>query len=272
MNHKISIFKFRFLRTLKKTSVYLNIFFLCNCSNIDNRKIPEKNKENIEAFLSEFLIENSAAYTLFGDKPMTEMGFFTGNQEDIRLDFLSEEDLKCIEWIDNSASLKNWQQWKEYIQSMKIKNFCFVEIVLSEDPLSTYYFLINFKAVEKIIKDNLNEFENKFGLNAKNFKEELKNPQSNFWKNCFSDQYLMGLLYGYGKHNALYFLERTKQSKLPEHFEIMQGPYDIDHFPLPTYGSLPDDTYKNKYIKQRQMIQKEVKKNGILKSVLKKLT
>jgi hypothetical protein len=56
------------------------------------------------------------------------------------------------------------------------------------------------------------------------------------------------------------FLDRTKQSKLPEHFEIMHGPYDIDHFPLPTYGSPPGDTYKNKYIKQRQMIQNEVKK------------
>jgi hypothetical protein len=60
---------------------------------------------------------------------MTEMGFFTGNQEDTTIRFLSEEALKNIEWIDNSASLKNWQKWKEYIQSMQLKNFCFVEII-----------------------------------------------------------------------------------------------------------------------------------------------
>lgn len=228
--------------------------------------------KRIEEFLTQLLLEEGGAYTLFGDKPMTDICFFTGEQKDIRIEGLSKESMQTLTYVDNTNFIQNWNAWKKYIKSLSIKQFFFLEIPCPTDPLHRLYFLINIQAVKAIVKEHETDFRLRIGLELSDIEEEIKNPKSRFWSQILFDHYLMGLLHGYGKENSLYFLKLLDGTEKPNRAEFIHQSSTVNTLSLPIYASSPNDPQKEKYLKQRKKIERIFNKKGFLKAVLEKLT
>lgn len=254
--------------------LFIFYFFFAACSK--NAPIPypqDIEREKIEGFLSQFLLEEGGIYTLFGDKPITDICFFIGTSEDISLEGLSDEAMKRVVYIDNESNLENWNVWKKYTQSIAYKQFCFIEVPCPADPLHVLYVMLNLKEVKKIICQYEKEFWSRIGVNLQNFEEEVKNPKSFFWKKILTDHYLMGLLHGYGEKNSIYFGKLLENLGSPIPFTELRGPFSPDNFPLPVYASSQQgDSKKRSYEKQREKIKKIYKNKDFVEVTLKRLT
>lgn len=252
--------------------LFILYFFLSACSR--NPPIPapqDIETAKIEAFLTKLLFEEAGIYTLFGDKPITDICFFIGDETDIWLDGLSQEAMKQIVYIDNDALLENWNAWKKYAQSIPFKEFCFVEVPCPTDPLHVLYCLVNVNRVREVIQENELDFKVRGGIDFGNIKREIRNPKSAFWNSMLHDHYLMGLLHGYGKENSSYFTKLLEGKESPHPFETVEGPFSIENFPLPIYAHTPNDSISRKYQQQREEIKKIYENKNFLDVTLNRL-
>jgi len=257
VKHRFSLFK---AGKLGKLLLIINIF-LCSCSEGTSDPEPKQiGSDQVNAFLETFLFQEGAAYTLFGDKPMTSLLIFTGTAKDISLEYLTPESREKVIYIDDK-NLGNWTAWKSYLKDQKFKNFYFVEKVCERDPSCTLYFLVNIpKTIEVCEKCN---------LSMDHLKGELDNQNSEFWRRFETDHYFAGLLYGFGEENVRGFLEDPTKLVVSEEFN--------DHatkneFPIPIYARLKEDQTSRKYQKQREVIKEKYRDRTILEVTFSQLS
>ena len=246
-----------------------------SCSHKDKSNLSTHKKEKIERFLKDLLIENAGIYTLYGDKPISEILFYTGNLKSLENAESLNVEQDEIFFVESETILKqlsNWRLWKDYQKTLKLNNFGFIEISPPNQTDYCFYYIINFEAARKVIEENLHDFTSRLGIDLSNYKKRLMDPQSILWTKGFTDHYLMGLLYGFGKENAEYFVSRISNNEALEHFEIVEGPYNEDNLPIPLYGSCKEDVQKQKFYFQKESIQKHLKNKNFVDEVLKKLT
>jgi hypothetical protein len=99
-----------------------------------------------------------------------------------------QNDKKYTILIDSEVILnqvENWKIWKKHAKSLNIKKFGFFDISPPGQDLYCFYYIINFEAARKVIKDNLQDFKTRLGIDLNNYKNALIDPRSVIWtKGC----------------------------------------------------------------------------------------
>lgn len=103
--------------------LFFCILFFFSCTT-KKPVINIEERHKIQSFLHRFLFVEGAVFSLFGDKPLSAVVIFTGD-EDI-LDDLTEEELRTAVFIDDSIR-EDWQMWRCFTARMPSKNFLFAE-------------------------------------------------------------------------------------------------------------------------------------------------
>jgi hypothetical protein len=207
----------------------------------------------IQAFLNHFLFIQGGVYSLFGDKPITEIFIFIGGEADLMP--LTEEQLKTALFYDHSLA-DNWRAWKRFTEKLHTRRFIFAEHPCNSDPSQVTYLLLNVKRVKEVLEKHRLAFQSKTGylFDTDKVIEEFRNPTSLFWEQAFSDHYLAGLLYGYGEENISNFLDHNQDGKRES-----SDQYDpfatAANFPIPRFAVSAQDKTSARYREQRKTIQ-----------------
>ena len=237
---------------LSQIVLLINIFFTSSCSH-DNLSIEESDRPKIESFLQVFLFKEGGVFTLFGDKPLTSILFFSGNEEDLLVEGYPEPSKEDLEWC---LALQNWPTVKKYLQNLKMNNFCFFERTCPRDPSQTEVIFINIPQVQKMLES----LESR-PIHRDKLIKILEDSKSSFWDRMTNDHIFAGLMYGFGRENAEFFI---KESSAERHAsEIFNDVATPENFPIPIYVSA-DTRTSMKYQKQRFKIIKQYKNKNII--------
>lgn len=250
-------------------------FFLYGCSTSQVSKVlpNQEERKKIENFLKVFLFEEGGAYTLFGDKPITDISFFIGTEDDICLDGLSKESLDAIVYEDDQVA-QNGKVWKMFCKNLKCKNYLFVEQPSPFDPLHSSYCLVNIEAMKTVFEKYKEIFNQKTGkdLTFNLILDELQEPNSSLWNQIFQDHYLSGLLHGYGEENIKQFMKNSISIHPPATLKFSHEEDNTsDSISLPIYAIAKDDVTLNKYKKQREKIKKIYENQDFLEVTFRQL-
>jgi hypothetical protein len=170
--------------------------------------------------LFDFLFKHQVfAYTLYGDKPMS----FSEPLDDISKTNISEYiSLKdyCQETLENfveskKAFKKRWDTWHRYRDKFQLKNYLLLEKKIANQ---SRIFLINVAAFEGIVNKNIKLFRKIVGANisAEVLLEQFKDEETDVWDILKHHTGLIGILLGFGRHNAMLFQKREKLYDLLE--------------------------------------------------------
>jgi hypothetical protein len=233
--------------------------------------IDVEERHKIQSFLNRFLFVEGAVFSLFGEKPLSAMLIFTGNEH--ILAGLSEEELETTVFIDDSIR-EDWQAWKHFAHRVPSKNFVFAERPCLRDPYHVLYFLMNVERVKEILHRHHLAFQTKTGARFDSDKvvHEFGNPRSSFWSQVLADHYLTGLLFGYGEENITHFLDRITDQEgdrqFSDEFDASATP---TKFPIPMFAISSEDKTAARYREQRKRIQSEYCGKDIVDVTIKRL-
>ena len=247
------------------------MLFFSSCTT-KKPAISVEERPKIQSFLNRFLFVEGAVFSLFGDKPLSAMVLFTGN-EDI-LEDLTEEELRTAVFIDDSIC-EDWQAWKDLTARMPSKNFLFAERPCVGDPHHVLYFLMNVGRVKEILHENRLAFQTRTGTQFESDKviRDFSNPKSIFWDRVFEDHYLSGLLFGYGEENIAHFLGRTIDRKSSRQFsDEFDAAATSTKFSIPILAVSEQDKTSARYREQRKKIQSIYLGKDIVNVTIKRLT
>ena len=242
-------------------------------------EIPPKNNipigheaSKITLLFRYLVLHEGFGYTLFGTKPLSCVSFIKDTS--FLIDSVFEPNSYAISRV-------YWSTWKKFFPNLYFNNFIFVEN-FSSRVFQVY--LVNKKLCLKIIKEHVSDFQNILKIN-KSPKEILNHiiQSKNIFNNglCRS-HYLMGLLFGYGKKNAMAF-EKTYVKK--QYFYKALQPFTHEENSDPIIMPLPqfvvtmyseEDMAEAKrlrraYNRQRNYILKNYEEGNFLEITLEKL-
>lgn len=275
-NIQILWLKFVRHRMLAMVKILFLAFFLSSCeTHQSSYPLTSTERESLSDFFSYFLFEEGGAYTLFGDKPMTF---------DVITSFPSDPEDRCI-------TQKTWENgWKKIQDKMETPFYLLFE---RKAPLteSRAVFLVNISATALIMKNHYSEFKNIAGFDFDPLQTvfEIENEHSPFWEKVLSNEYLLGILLGYGDSNAWlhhswaqgknqggkagHFLE-SMHNKSPSSNARAKTKEDI-LFHLPTFGCFSQEESEfliQKYQGDREKIRKIYQGKDLVDITLDHLT
>lgn len=197
---------------MKKTIIFLFLcivgFFSLRPLSISQKlaSIPEKDRYVLEAFFRYILFEESFAYVLFGDKPVSLSGYFDPKE-------ISGDNLIFIRQLLHK---KNWivkrgfEVWQKYQHLFPSSNYRLnIERSLEFDSI----FHITLFSKKNVFL--------MFEKHSKDFKKILGSEITveALWKECGNDHWhrtalknheaLFGILLGYGRENACLYHRRA---------------------------------------------------------------
>jgi hypothetical protein len=170
-------------------------------------KIPKEDKETLEAFFFE-LYFSGGAYVLFGNKPMS-ICLFT------ELNYSGKTPLKNIIELSTCLHLQNikanrgWKVWKKYEYLFPSSQFAIIE---NKGPDYITIAIVNKRNFLKIVEDNMDIFREFLGIDITS-KVLLRRclASSDLIREVFQGHdVLLGIVLGYGRHNARLFSRKTK--------------------------------------------------------------
>lgn len=245
----------------------------------------------LEFFFRKAIVEEPFVYTLFGDKPMTLI-LFTKKDELNALSVYQKNQryiLSIFPLVDmnNVRFCKGLEVWKKYQHLFPLSNFIFLE---SRDPSRReigYLFLINKKAFLKAIESNLEDFKKILGsgITSRCLLREIQNTKDVF-KSLKHSNLLIGILFGYGRHNADLFQKKyefvkrypNKRTNCPfklQPFNTSGLPLNSLMLNLPCFAAdwkHPETKQlSQKYHSQRQEVLKQYQSGDFLETTLQQL-
>jgi hypothetical protein len=170
------------------------LLFSNNFASVRNtlEKIPQEDLESLKK-LFVFLDLKHFAYTLFGNKPVSLAAkFVLTPYQDTLYGFPCER----IFW-------KQWEVWEQYKNYFPIKKYLFIKEA-SVCSTKNFIILINKKEFTKTIQSHLRVFEEilKSPVDPYLILEKLEKGEVTFQESIQNNELLLGILLGYGKHNA----------------------------------------------------------------------
>ena len=165
-------------------------------------RIPQKDRIHLEYFFSQCIGWDELGYVLFGDKPMALSSY-----EHIENPLSHLRALKYALSPRRIKHLKGYQAWKKYEKLFSITQFIFI---YEENRDGTDIILVNKEKFIQTVDAHQSDFESilKRPITGKGLLEEIsreglsKSP-------LFNHDLLLGILFGYGRGNALLFEQRT---------------------------------------------------------------
>lgn len=170
-----------------------------------------KEQEDLKLFFHNLFAESELGYTLFGEKPMSFCALNTFCPNFSHRDFtykIYDEDAKPL--------FKGFSIWQKLSQGIKPNNYLL--IILAEKHYPHFAILVNKRTFEKEFLKNIDLFQKYYGKNVtaehilsnleskKNYKEIIKTP-------LFHNDVLLGVMLGFGRHNAELFQRREELTK-----------------------------------------------------------
>jgi|GEM_PF-1875834 len=250
--------------------IFILIFFTsCQHSPPHSYQLTVDEQSALKTFFSTFLFEEGGAYTLFGEKPIT-FDVITDAKE------MGIDDKPCV-------TDENWRQVKG---RFKTPLYLLIE---RPSPLTEgrAVFLINIAATTLILKKHYWDFKSFVGdFDPFQIVFEIENEQSIFWKSVLSNEYLLGILLGFGESNAWLFqhcknvegegkiqeFASTLFQKTPSSNAAAKTKEDI-LFLLPCFGCFtPDTQLLKQYEEDRERIKNRYKNRDFLEVTLDRLT
>lgn len=243
--------------------LFICVLFLTSGSKEMNVRGSAEDRVLAEAFLEELLFANAGCYTLFGDKPVTEMLLV---REVPPLGFLPQETLDALEYID-SHTAENWDAWRMLVGSLNFDNYFFLELPL--EPGSYTILFVNMKELMKVFNSCQEQILSVTNLSC--LDEVVKKCREGdvaCWQSLFKNHYLAGMMYGFGEENIQEFCMGNNPKKFSA--EPIMGATSTN-FTIPTFAVSPDDKTCSKYEKQREQIKEIFRDKKVLSVTIDKL-
>lgn len=188
-------------------SVQKNTIFSSK-NNISQRlsKIPQEDRFFLEYFFRFVLSKEPFSYVLFGDKPIATASIPLEKK-------FSWHWMPSFEKTRPKKSIlkKGWEVWQKYENLFPSSNYIIRGISNGNDEILTIL-LINKRNFLKSFEAHFEVFANIFGPNITGLellkKFTMENPFDE--KARKHDTATLGILYGFGKHNALLFQRRNE--------------------------------------------------------------
>jgi hypothetical protein len=258
---------------LIQLTVFLQVF-LPACSS-KKKDIFLADTKKAEQFLNQLLFEEEGIFTLLGDKPITELLVYLKGAlsfEEI------PEDLRDQCFTKEDHTRENMEAWKNFSKNLRFPRFRLVEIACPTDEGHTLFLFVNIEQTRKTFQKYQDKFKEitQIDLSFEEAIKELENFNSPFWMKVLSDQYLMGLIFGYGEENIQFFLTKILPEENPDNFtfsEKFKGLITKDHFPIPHFrcaDSINDPTCC-KYRTQREKIKLTFRDKDMMETSLEEL-
>ena len=266
----------------------------CNQPVVGKLELTSEERIWMTKFFTEILLEQHAIYTLWGSKPISLIIIdeYTNEEVDAYYNSLSEEEKKNIVTLIDAVYdfPENWRKWEKISSRFPTKKFLFFKSNLHKDPRATFIYFVNILNTAFVIEDHYALFRKTVGFdfNPLEVVLEITNKDSKFWKKAINSALLSGILFGYGKKNALTFhwkhfdhpsncanfldsYKHRESNPLPS--SQRKEFYSIQNFPIPSFISFDDnDEVVEKYKKERAYIQEVYKDKDFLDVTLEKLT
>lgn len=178
----------------------INFRTLCAKDSLNTLKsISIEGKEDLNRLFHELFNVDGFAYTLFGDKPVSFASFFdlTPWENTIELG-------ECC-----GVMLKKWELWKKYQNNFKINNYLLIQE--QRNGIQEIIF-INKKAFIKVVTQEINVFQNilQRKIDPAEILEDIEKGRISFHELINGNNFLLGILLGYGPHNAMLYAQRGK--------------------------------------------------------------
>lgn len=185
----------------------ISIFLLVHThqQNVDEflNSLPTDDKEQITLLFNDLFLTDNFAYTLFGDKPVSLSGDF----------IITPWSNTIIGMRQGGCFWKKWNIWKKYRKNLKIKNFLFLEELYSASNGEICWILfINKKSFEKTIRKHQKVFDTTLGRHVDPVKllQELESGKISLQSAINHNEFLLGILLGYGQHNPNLYQRRNE--------------------------------------------------------------
>jgi hypothetical protein len=186
------------------------LFFLTNCLSAENssdiiKNLPEKDRDDLKELFDYFIDSGHFAYTLFDDKPVSLAAFSTAEIPKINISKKGRQKLIFLQ--DNIHN--KWNTWKKYKSRFPVTQYIIIEERPRFNTNVTHVFLINKKLFIKKVNDNLEIFQKILGKEITGEYLIGKVEQSGQLRsNIRQNEYLLGILLGYGRHNSQLYQKR----------------------------------------------------------------
>jgi hypothetical protein len=204
-------------------TLFISILFACtylgagecevhtiNTLNIIN-SIPDKDRKEIKLLFQDLFKLHTFAYSLYGDKPITYCDLSLDDTSPYSLGICSI-DQYCKDVLEvYSEPIRllqaRWKIWKKYSWHFPIKKYLFFEKSIGE---KTLIFFINRESFKKVVKQNIQLFKDMIGTNvsAEGLLSQFQEEHLNIFDILQNNESLLGILLGFGKHNAMLFQQR----------------------------------------------------------------
>lgn len=223
------------IKNITAYSVYsiLLIFFHCHLFGNPSTQeilinIPQHERDELSEVFYVLFDRNSFCYTLFGDKPMSLATFkVIYDPEEWSLG-------REIRFWDK------WAVWKKYASSFPISRYLLIEGPLEENGVKEIFF-INKKSFREKVDEHLDLFRKELGEDITGpilLEKIAKNAK---FIDCINTRpLLLGILLGYGEHNARLFDKRDKISAFVYREELPQTPVKVPK-PSKEFASLQEE-------------------------------
>jgi hypothetical protein len=191
--------------------------------------ISSEEQLKIKDLFKEFFKISEFAYSLYGDKPMSfSETLFNDHSPQKLLEFISLKDL-----CEDTLTLQNfvepskifnerWRAWKKYKDQYILKKYLLIEKKIGDQ---IRVFFINIPAFKKIVNEHIHLFKKIINptISAEGLIVQFEDESTNVSDILHHNVGLLGILLGFGKHNAMLFqkredltdlLERRKKSRI----------------------------------------------------------
>lgn len=184
--------------------------------------LTSKEQEDLKLFFHNLFAESELGYTLFGEKPMSFCFLNTFIPNFSHRDFtykICDEEAKPL--------FKGFSVWRKLSQEIQPNNYLLTVLVEKNCPI--FAVLINKRMFEKEFLKNIDLFQKYYGKNvtAEHIFSNLKSKKYNeiFDTPLFHYHVLLGVMLGFGRHNAELFQRReelTNQEFFPANEEEVE--------------------------------------------------
>jgi len=209
----------RVLIFLSLTILCLPDFLYCNNSTKHSlRTIPSNELDQIKLLFEKIFKNEPFAHTLFFDKPISFSSslsdHYTANQAltHMNIDEYAEHILSGYE--PSQIFVKQWAIWEKNKGLFKMSKYLFFKTKVGEIDV---VLLVNKQSFESTFNKHLALFQKVLNkpVTAEDLLNEIKKENSDLWDILNHHHGLLGILLGFGKHNAMVFkLRETLEHKL----------------------------------------------------------
>lgn len=281
-------------KKLRETIVYnlkfFIIFFLIICISCSKKEsaytacLTEEERSDLDYFFRFLMFYDSGAFVLFGSKPLCDSGFFP-----------------YVVAKENSPFTRNpmhgWKAWEKIKNHVHPNRYTLLMEQIKKSVNGEIKDFVHFIFIDKVkvallLAENYEIFRNYVGIDFHPLKVafEAEEPNSEFWKKIlsFNDGMTNGLLFGFGKRNALFYEWRwqleNEEGKLSEFFKTYSfrasisnldsthfGPWTPETLFIPGYVAFDGDETVIRYEKERDTIKKIYKGQDFLELTLEEL-